>query len=82
MLQGELVSLPSTFQVAPPAGVTSKTTFVAPVPLTVPLRVTRPEMFAPGLVRTIVGAVTSTSNVTAAPVNALPALSVITGRRS
>src|SRR5438477_870853 len=81
-LHGELVSVPSAVQVAPPAGVTSKTTLVAPVPVTVAFSATRPEMFAPGLVRTIVGAVTSTSNVTAAPVNVLPARSVITGRKS
>ena len=81
-LQGKLVSVPSAVQEAPPAGATSKTTCTAPLPLTVALSVTAPEMVAPGFVSTTVGAVTSTLKVTTAPVKVLPEPSVITGRRS
>ena len=43
------------------------------------LRVTEPEIVAPGFVRTTVGALTSTVIVRIAPVKVLPALSVMTG---
>src|SRR3954471_25055219 len=59
-LHGELESVPSDDQEAPPAGVIANTTCVAPEPLTVALSVTTPEIVAPGLVRTTVGALTST----------------------
>jgi hypothetical protein len=55
---------------------------VAPVPPTVARKVTVPEIVAPGLLRTTVGAVASRLIVISAPVKALPALSVMTGRRS
>ncbi|OLE01872.1 MAG: hypothetical protein AUG91_00105 [Actinobacteria bacterium 13_1_20CM_4_69_9] len=74
--------MPSDHQVAPPVGVAPNTTLVAPLPLTVALSVTVPEIAAPGLVSVTVGAVTSTLNVATAPVNVFPARSVITGRRS
>ena len=74
--------MPVDVHEAPPAGLAAKMTSVAPVPPTVARKVTVPEMVAPGLVRTTVGAVASTSIVISAPVKVLPALSVITGRRS
>ena len=49
------------------------------MPLTVALRVTVPEIVAPGLVRTTVGALTSTVIVRIAPVNVFPARSVMIG---
>src|SRR3954462_5171972 len=82
MLHGAVVSVPSVFQVAPPAGVAAKTTFAAPVPLTVAFSVTLPEITPPGFASVTVGAVTSTVNVTMPPVKVFPARSVITGRRS
>ena len=81
-LHGELASVPSDDQEAPPAGEAANTTCVAPVPVTVALRVTEPEIVAPGLVRTTVGALTSTVIVRIAPVEVLPAPSVMTGCRS
>jgi hypothetical protein len=65
-----------------PAGLTENATCVAPLPLTVAFSVTVPESVAPGSWSTTVGAVASTWTVTVAPVNSLPARSVITGRRS
>jgi hypothetical protein len=82
MLHGAEVSVPRLVHVAPPVGVAAKATLTAPLPLTVAFRVTVPKIVEPGLARVTVGAVTSTSNVTTAPANVLPAPSVITGRRS
>jgi hypothetical protein len=55
---------------------------VAPVPPTVARKVTVPEIVAPGLDRTTLGAVASTLIVIKVPVNVLPAWSVMTGRTS
>ena len=79
---GAVVAVPSDDHEAPPDGVTANATCVAPEPLTVALRVTEPEIVAPGFVSTTVGALTSTVIVRIGPVKLLPALSVMTGCRS
>ena len=65
-----------------PAGLTLKVTPVTPEPVTVAVSVTVPLTEAPGSARRTAGAVAFTVTVTVEPVKLLPALSVITGRRS
>ena len=65
-----------------PVGLTWKVTETAAGPLVVAVSGTVPKMPVPGSARTTVGAVESTWTVTGAVVFTLPALSVMTSRRS
>ncbi len=79
---GEALSTEIVCHVFAPAGLTWKVTETAAGPLVDAVSGTVPEMFAPGFVRTTVGAVELTWTVTGVVVLTLPALSVITRRRS
>ena len=81
-LHGDALSTEIVCHVFAPVGLTWKVTEAAAGPLVVAVSGTVPEMFAPGLARLTVGAVESMWTVTGAVVFVLPALSVITMRRS